>query len=118
MARTLIVLFFCVADCAGITAHAASLKWSQQFFTTDSVDEDGSYGVSADKLGNVFVAGTRRENPGVTFTTDAFINKYDASGNLRWTQSLGTSSDDAGYGVAADGLGNVYLTGVTYGNCN
>jgi hypothetical protein len=33
-----------------------------------------------------------------------------------WTQQLGTSSYDVSHGVSADGLGNVYITGSTYGS--
>jgi hypothetical protein len=33
-----------------------------------------------------------------------------------WTQQFGTSYNDAGYGVALDGGGNIYITGSTGGN--
>jgi hypothetical protein len=35
---------------------------------------------------------------------------------LEWTRQLGTSSDDASRGVSADGLGNVYISGITEGS--
>jgi hypothetical protein len=47
---------------------------------------------------------------------DAFLLKYDAEGNLAWSRQLGTTSDDWGHGVAADSLGNAYVTGITFGN--
>jgi len=31
--------------------------------------------------------------------------------SLEWDRQLGTSSDESSYGVSADGLGNVYITG-------
>ena len=34
---------------------------------------------------------------------------------LKWTRQLGTSRDDMCKGVSADGLGNVYITGGTWG---
>src|SRR4051794_21002087 len=34
---------------------------------------------------------------------------------LEWTRQLGTSAHERSYGVSADGLGNVYMTGTTYG---
>jgi hypothetical protein len=41
--------------------------------------------------------------------------KYNSSGTKQWTRLLGTASSDAGYGVAVDGSGNVYVTGTTEG---
>jgi hypothetical protein len=46
---------------------------------------------------------------------DAFVSKYDASGTFEWTRQLGTSSHDISQAVSADGLGNVYISGVTEG---
>ena len=34
---------------------------------------------------------------------------------LEWTRQLGTSETDKSYGVSADGLGNVYISGWTEG---
>lgn len=36
--------------------------------------------------------------------------------SLEWTQQLGTSLPDYSYGVSADGLGNVYISGWTLGS--
>jgi hypothetical protein len=44
------------------------------------------------------------------------VAKYDAAGTLVWTSQLGTSSTDGSYGVSADGLGSVYISGYTAGN--
>ena len=48
---------------------------------------------------------------GQRWAPDAFVSKYDATGNLLWTEQLGTASDDGSHGVSADGLGNVYISG-------
>jgi hypothetical protein len=42
---------------------------------------------------------------------DAFIAKYDTSGNYIWAVGYGGSGDDNGYGIAVDGTGNVYGIG-------
>ena len=34
----------------------------------------------------------------------------------KWTKQLGTSSDDAAYGITSDSNNNVYVTGATHGN--
>ena len=44
---------------------------------------------------------------------DAFVTKLDASGAaLVYSTYLGGSGDDHGYGIAVDGAGNAYVTGV------
>ena len=36
--------------------------------------------------------------------------------SVEWTRQSGTSTTDISYGVSADGLGNVYITGTTGGS--
>lgn len=46
---------------------------------------------------------------------DAFVTKVSASGSsLAYSSFLGGSDEDIGYGIAADGSGNAYVTGLTY----
>ncbi len=96
---------------------AGNFQWTQQLGT---VTDDVSNGVSADGLGNVYISGYTRgslggPNAGGPIPNDAFVSKCDAAGNLQWTRQLGTTSYDESYGVTADGLGNVYLSGYTHG---
>ena len=99
------------------TASASHrLDWTEQLGTSS---QDFSLGVSVDGLGNVYISGGTRGMLGRTTDTgaeDAFVSKYDASGTHLWTQQFGTSSDDRSNGVSADVLGNVYVTGRTFGN--
>ena len=46
---------------------------------------------------------------------DLFLVKYNSSGTKQWTQQLGTSSNDEGYGVTVDSSNNIYVTGLTSG---
>jgi hypothetical protein len=99
---------------AAAPARAVTLEWTQQLGTTA---DDASYGVTADRLGNVYISGTTYgslggPNNGVD---DAFISKYNAAGSLQWTRQLGTSDFDESRCVSADGLGNVYISGITFG---
>lgn len=82
---------------------------------------DRGLGVAVDASNNVFVSGGFNSssisfgsggltNAG-TNTSDVFIVKYNASGNVQWAQSAGGSANDLSNGVATDSLGNAYLTG-------
>jgi hypothetical protein len=62
-----------------------------------------------DDSGNVYIAGLIQEG-------DAFISKYQDTGDLLWTRQLGTPQYDQAYEVSTDGLGNVYIAGRTDGS--
>ena len=96
---------------------SGTLLWTRQLGTSGT---DVAHSVSADSSGNVYIAGyTTGSLSGSNFgSNDAFITKYDASGTLVWTQQLGTSSSDSAYGVSVNGLGEVFIAGVTYGSLN
>ncbi len=102
---------------AAASLHAAPLilEWTEQL-GTDS--DDWGLGVSADSLGNVYISGLTYGSLGGPNAgqSDAFVAKYDASGALQWTEQLGTANWDESYGVSADSLGNVYISGLTYGS--
>ncbi len=92
-----------------------NFQWTSQLGTSSA---DGSNGVSSDGLGNAYISGyTRGSLDGTSSGSfDAFLSKYDSSGNLLWTEQLGTSSSDYSTGVSSDGLGNVYISGETLGS--
>jgi hypothetical protein len=48
--------------------------------------------------------------------TDIFVAKYSSAGGHVWSHRWGGASDDKGYGIALDRLGNVAVTGVFTGN--
>lgn len=94
---------------------SGSVIWTRQF-GTDSADQATS--TSIDRAGNVFVAGWTEgslagPNAGAE---DAFLTKYDASGNRLWIRQLGTNSNEYCYGVTVDNSGNSFITGFTNGN--
>lgn len=94
-----------------------NLTWTKQLGTNA---RDDSTAISADKLGNIFITGYTSGNlEGTNLgNTDAFITKYDSSGNINWTKQFGTNNFDESFAASADGLGNVYITGTTEGNLN
>ncbi len=76
-AAFLVTLLCCTASTQGET-----LEWIQQLGTSES---DYAYGVSADGLGNLYIAGTTQGSlAGVNAGgSDAFLSKYTASGTLQ-----------------------------------
>jgi hypothetical protein len=101
---------------AALAAQGETIEWIRQLGSTQ---DDTSYGVSADGLGSVYISG--RTNGSIDGTTngssgDAFVSKYDAAGTLQWTRQLYSLAAEYSYGVSADGLGSVYITGSTTGS--
>jgi len=90
--------------------------WTRQFGTSGN---DLAYAMVADGSGNIYVAGgTEGSFPGQTSSggVDAFIAKYDTSGNEIWTTQFGTGDFDVVRAMVADGSGNMYVTGKTGGD--
>jgi hypothetical protein len=89
-------------------------------WATNARGSSSGYGVAMDDNGDVFVTGSFR-GPSVTFGTttlintgfgsDIFVSKLNSAGAWQWAIGAGTSGDDAGLGLAADGNGNVVATG-------
>jgi len=90
--------------------------WVEQFGTPS---RDYANGISTDSSGNVYVAGyTNGSLPGnsnLGYSNDAYVAKYDSSGNQLWVKQFGTSSDDSADGISTDNSGNIYVTGTTLG---
>lgn len=93
--------------------------WSQRF--GDATDQYG-YNVAADGSGNVLVSGYYWGDVdfgGGTLTSagdyDVFVAKFDSTGTHIWSKRFGDASQQAGYGLAVDGVGNVLLAGYIFG---
>jgi hypothetical protein len=98
---------------------AGNFLWNRQVGVQPGQStEYWGYGVSADPVGNVYMtlstdAGLEGSNAGLT---DALLRKYDAAGNVQWTQLFGSPQDFGSTGISADRLGDVYVTGNTQGS--
>ena len=94
---------------------AGNLLWTQQLGTSEG---DRARSVAVDAVGSAFVIGTTSGSLGGPNAgeNDPFLAKYSAEGNLLWTQQLGTSKEDAGYGVAVDAVGSALVIGTTSGS--
>jgi hypothetical protein len=94
---------------------AGAHQWSQRFGNTGS---DYGYSVAVDGSANIFVTGsfwgTVNFGGGNLVSAgagDVFFAKYNSSGTHQWSRRFGSTSSDFGNCVAADGSGNVFVTG-------
>jgi hypothetical protein len=81
-------------------------------FGSSAYDTNAALTVGAD--GSVYVVGwTPGALPGQTSagSYDAFVKKYDATGEEAWTRQFGTTGADQAYGVAVDANDNVFVVG-------
>src|SRR5262249_38578958 len=65
-------------------------------------------GVAVDGADNSYVVGTSG-----TTSTNAFVRKYDPSGTLVFSTTVGGSANDTGNAISVDPAGNIYFTGST-----
>ncbi len=88
--------------------------WTTQIGTTS---EDRSNSVAVDGSGNSYISGYTYGVLGDSSagSWDAFLTKFDSSGDEVWTQQIGTSTWDISYSVAVDASGNAYISGRTTG---
>ena len=87
-------------------------------------DRDEVQSIAVDGSGNAYVTGFTRSTNFPTSNPyqstyqggvwDVFVSKLSSSGNsLIYSTYLGGGDSDAGYGIAVDGSGNAYVTGIT-----
>ena len=83
------------------------------------------YSVTCDPFGNVIATGLFQSNSmtvdGVTITnsntnntSDAFVVKYDSTGNMHWIRSFEGSGYEIPYDVSVDQDGDIYTSGVYF----
>jgi len=93
------------------------------YYGGSSVDQ--AFGMAADSMGNVYIAGLTSSTSGIAtagvYQTnygggigDAFLAKFSETGSLSWATYYGGSGTDLATGVCTDRSGYVYITGYTY----
>jgi hypothetical protein len=121
---TYLIFFSMLFSISFISAPSAKAWSSAQtaVIVFGGVGNEFSASTVVDSTGNIYTTG-RFENtvdfdPGVgtsnltsAGSSDVFISKLDASGNLLWAKSFGAAAADAGLSIAVDSTGNVYTTG-------
>jgi hypothetical protein len=95
------------------------LVWSRDYiWNVDSPFNTTPSGVAADSGGNAYVTGS---TPGpfggpLRGGYDAWLTKWDRNGRELWRRQFGTAGYDFASEIAADGSGNLYITGSTDGS--
>jgi hypothetical protein len=89
--------------------------WTKQIGTSEW---DHSLSVALDVSGNAYISGLTKGDLGGPNSgeLDAFLGKFDSSGNEVWTTQIGTGGDDINSGVAVDAYGNLYISGYVSGD--
>ncbi len=138
----LLAVLFVILDNPRVTARQdqrplsvnPSFAWAK---TWGGSSAESAKNIAIDPWGNLYVVGEfagtvnfdpASANPSATITShngtvDAFLSKFDANGNLQWVRTWGSgpvggtggNGRDAANGVAVDGAGNVYVSGLYQG---
>ena len=96
-----------------------ALRWSTYL---GGHSNDTGYGITADAAENVYVTGETwagdfpvldAADETLDGDYDAFVSKFNPDGVLCWSTYLGGNKGDAGAGIVAAGMENLYLTGWT-----
>ena len=103
-----------------------SYQWHTFYGSTIGIDIGN--GIATDSSGNVYITGgswgtwngPAGESPFHAYSggNDIFVLKLDSTGSYQWHTFYGSSDSDAGYTLAMDGGGNVYVSGYGYGLWN
>jgi gliding motility-associated-like protein len=99
-----------------------NLQWSTYYGTDQN---DYCQRIALDTNGNIYMSGYSFSITGLATkgayqtsnigsgTNDAFLAKFNENGLRLWSTYFGGSEEDLSWGVAADRLGNIYLSGYT-----
>lgn len=86
--------------------------WTRSYDFVTEYDQANS--IAVDAAGNVYVTGQSDQDPTYITNDDYATVKYNSSGAFQWVQRFNNSTGNAidrAIKVAADGSGNVYVTG-------
>src|SRR4030095_1258976 len=96
-----------ITHCALLIAQQPTQEWASRYQRTTSSPALANY-LALDKLGDSYVCGTVFNS--VT-RNDIVLIKYNSSGDTAWTRRFNNNNyEDFPKGIAADSIGNVYIT--------
>lgn len=100
-----------------------SLHWGWSMNGGGSLDFSESLDIAPDVHGNSYTVGVMKNDGWYDTDTvhgigleDAFIVKFDSTGDFQWGQAFGGSQNDQANGVDVDAQGNVWVGGTFRGN--
>jgi hypothetical protein len=113
-------------DNSGVAQDIFAMKYTSSGSVSYSVTFGGSVndvatGIGVDGSGNAYITGwTESTNFPMQNALqssyggdyDVFITKLTSTGSISYSTYLGTSSQEFGFGIAVDGGGNAFVTGV------
>src|SRR2546422_3916562 len=95
--------------------QAQDVVWAERMGGTGA---DQGYGIAVDAVGTSYVTGNFNDTAdfgSYTLTPqsyDVFVEKLDGKGTVLWAERMGgVTSNDGGFGIAADADGNSWVTG-------
>lgn len=100
------------ADVQTTGSASAAVTWSSSDPGVAAVESTSGV-VLAIEAGSTSITATSASDPSVS---DAITLTVEPRGAERWTRQFGTSGVDAALDTAVDGLGNVYVAGITPGS--
>jgi hypothetical protein len=115
-ANNLVLLFVCIGHSTASSPVDATgpspLVWSRDV-KTSGIDFAG--GVTTDGSGNVYISGEASGLLGQSWAGgyDAFVGKFDPSGELLWLEQFGTTLHESAPGIDATQAGDVVVVGTT-----
>jgi uncharacterized repeat protein (TIGR01451 family) len=98
----------------GLAAGTLTRTFAAQLGRDDGQSDLELYSIAVTSDGGMYVAGLTNGAVGGSSTAgdlDAVIARYEASGDLAWVRTVGTSGRDEGRGVAVGADGSAYLVG-------
>jgi len=107
------LLFLVVFFLSHFVYSQVNIQW-QQRYTSSGSNVDRAEDMAIDAAGNVYVTGLGQGSSG---GFDYITIKYDNAGNQQWVAQYNGPGGglDQAHAIAVDAVGNVYVTGWSYG---
>lgn len=97
-----------------IFVDMVAMQWLKSY---DRGAYDRAFGTVMDTSGNIYQAGTTSPFWDQAYN-DFILVKYDPSGNVLWSRTFDSGSEDSGRALAIDSTGNIYVAGYSFNGSN